>query len=139
MKMLQIVLDGFDDNGIPEALPPEVCDGALDCDGIRGECAVHDLPYPDARHMADKLTDLAALAFRDFDAELVLNYLDRASEYQSRPYDRLLKGYRKVDRAMYRTSRRRNWSGCPEWADGERPYLHLIRAGCWYADVTSAR
>lgn len=89
--------------------------------------------------MADKLTDLAALAFRDFDAKLALNYLDRASEYQSRPYERLLKGYRKVDRAIHRTAPRRNWCGCPEWADGERPCLHLIRAGCRYADVVSVR
>lgn len=47
--MLQIVLNGYDDNGVPESLPPEVCDAALDCDGIRGECAVHDLPYSDAQ------------------------------------------------------------------------------------------
>ena len=111
MKMLQIVLDDYDDNGVPESLPPEVCDTAPDCDGIRGECPVHDLPYPDAQQMADKLTDLAALAFRDFDAKLALNYLDRASEYQSRPYDRLLKGYRKVDRPCIGRCRGRTGAG----------------------------
>ena len=132
-----MVIAGHDRNGVPDPEPPEPCRAAPDCAGARGICPEHDLPYPDAQHISAKLTNLAARAFRDHETELALEYLDRAAEHPDRPYDRILKGYRMIDRAMFRTDVHRDYCGCGDRLAGGNgvPCIHLIRAGCPYVEI----
>ena len=59
-----------------------------------------------------------------------MEYLEYASAYSNRPYRRLLKGYRLVDKAMLQTRPRKFCYTCDEFRYGnDLPCLHLVRAG----------
>ena len=136
--MLHIAVYQHDSNGIPLPEPPHRCAAATACPHIAGSCPVHDLPYPDSQHSADKFTDLAARAFRDHDPELALEYLVRAATFRDRPYNRIRKGYRLIDRALHHTNVLRDFCTCEDRTyDRGLPCIHLIRAGCPYVVVTT--
>ena len=120
--MLSLIITGHDHNGIPDPDPPA--------------------EIPDITAIA--LTNLAAQAFKEHNIQQALEYLEYASAYDDRPYQRLLKGYRMVDKAMYQTMPRRYQCECHEFRPGDDiPCIHLIRAGAPKArtllDISKAR
>lgn len=106
--MLNLTISGHDHNGIPDTDQHST--------------------IPDMT--AAGLTNLAAQAYQQNNIQLALEYLEYAAAYDDRPYNRILKGYRLVDKAMYQTMPRRYACDCHEFRPGDDiPCIHLIRAG----------
>lgn len=106
--MLNLIISGHDHNGIPNPDPPAQ---------IPNQSAIG-------------LVNLAAQTFKEHNIQLPLEYLEYATAYNDRPYNRILKGYRLVDKAMFQTMPRRYTCDCHEFRPGDDiPCVHLIRAG----------